>query len=207
MKKLLYTLLAVSIIFSSCKKEDEEPTNSDEVILTMDSILGTWEIISNEVIFSSETSHIVTDPIYGTQTVTVTNSLDSTWIETPDTREMRIFYVFRYDNTASQYNYSTSGVDSSVSVTYEFTYAITEDSLWLTGGESNESYYMILESKTGNNMIISSEYESTSFSPDGPGFEISYYFLDPNWDDYYTKYFKLYNTAQWEKTELPSPPQ
>ena len=28
MKKLLYTLLAVSIIFSACKKEDEEPTNS-----------------------------------------------------------------------------------------------------------------------------------------------------------------------------------
>ena len=28
MKKLLYTLLAVSIIFSACKKEDEEPTNT-----------------------------------------------------------------------------------------------------------------------------------------------------------------------------------
>jgi len=29
MKKLLYTLLAVSIIFSACKKEDEEPTNTN----------------------------------------------------------------------------------------------------------------------------------------------------------------------------------
>ena len=28
MKKLIYTLLAVSIIFSACKKEDDEPTNS-----------------------------------------------------------------------------------------------------------------------------------------------------------------------------------
>ena len=28
MKKLLYTLLAVSIIFSACEKEDEEPTNN-----------------------------------------------------------------------------------------------------------------------------------------------------------------------------------
>ena len=28
MKKLLYTLLAVSLIFSACKKEEEEPTNS-----------------------------------------------------------------------------------------------------------------------------------------------------------------------------------
>jgi len=29
MKKLLYTLLAVSIIFSACKKEDEEPNNTN----------------------------------------------------------------------------------------------------------------------------------------------------------------------------------
>ena len=29
MKKLLYTLLAVSIIFSACKKEDEEPANTN----------------------------------------------------------------------------------------------------------------------------------------------------------------------------------
>ena len=29
MKKLLYTFLAVSIIFSACKKEDEEPNNSN----------------------------------------------------------------------------------------------------------------------------------------------------------------------------------
>jgi len=29
MKKLLYTLLAVSIIFSACKKEDEDPANTN----------------------------------------------------------------------------------------------------------------------------------------------------------------------------------
>ena len=37
MKKLLYTLLAVSIIFSACKKEEDEPTNNNS-----NSIIGTW---------------------------------------------------------------------------------------------------------------------------------------------------------------------
>ena len=37
MKKLLYTFLAVSIIFSACKKEDEEPTAS---------IFGSWNVVS-----------------------------------------------------------------------------------------------------------------------------------------------------------------
>ena len=29
MKKILYTLLAVSLIFSTCKKEDDTPTNNN----------------------------------------------------------------------------------------------------------------------------------------------------------------------------------
>ena len=37
MKKLLYTLLAVSLIFSSCKKEDEEITNN-----TTSPFIGYW---------------------------------------------------------------------------------------------------------------------------------------------------------------------
>ena len=40
MKKILYTLLAVSIIFAACKKEDEEtnPVNTN----TSNSIVGVW---------------------------------------------------------------------------------------------------------------------------------------------------------------------
>ena len=41
MKKLLYALLAVSIIFSACKKEDEE-TNSANNNNTPPSIVGVW---------------------------------------------------------------------------------------------------------------------------------------------------------------------
>ena len=48
MKKLLYTFLAVSIIFSACKKEDEEPTsnNSHSIIGYWNSF--EWSIIQNE---------------------------------------------------------------------------------------------------------------------------------------------------------------
>ena len=45
MKKLLYTLLAVSIIFSACKKEEEEPTNNNTNI-TVQNIVGVWNINS-----------------------------------------------------------------------------------------------------------------------------------------------------------------
>jgi hypothetical protein len=45
MKKLLYTLLAVSIIFSACEEEDESPTNS---INDSTSIVGLWELVYYE---------------------------------------------------------------------------------------------------------------------------------------------------------------
>ena len=45
MKKLLYTLLAVSIIFSACKKEDEEPTNTgNNTGNTTATIIGEWNL-------------------------------------------------------------------------------------------------------------------------------------------------------------------
>ena len=51
MKKLLYTLLAVSIIFTACKKEDEEPTNPGN---NNTSIIGAWTI--NTLILESNIS-------------------------------------------------------------------------------------------------------------------------------------------------------
>ena len=45
MNKLLYTFLAVSLIFSACKKEEEEPTNNNTNI-TVQNIVGVWNINS-----------------------------------------------------------------------------------------------------------------------------------------------------------------
>ena len=48
MKKVLYTLLAVSIIFAACKKEE------DEVVMPVEaSIVGTWTPTSAEVNYSA----------------------------------------------------------------------------------------------------------------------------------------------------------
>ena len=55
MKKLLYTLLAVSVIFSACMKEDEEFTSNNS-----SSIIGAWTI--NTVVFESDTSSSIYSP-------------------------------------------------------------------------------------------------------------------------------------------------
>tara|TARA_B100000902_G_C26873336_1_gene698818 strand:- start:171 stop:599 length:429 start_codon:yes stop_codon:yes gene_type:complete len=62
MKKILYTLLAVSIIFSACNKEDEEPTNSvnNNTGNTTATIIGAWTI--NTVVFESATSSTIYSP-------------------------------------------------------------------------------------------------------------------------------------------------
>ena len=55
MKKLLYTFLAILMIFSACKKEDEEPS-----INNSPSIIGVW--IINTVVFESDTSSSIYSP-------------------------------------------------------------------------------------------------------------------------------------------------
>tara|TARA_B110000008_G_scaffold56223_1_gene55739 strand:+ start:140 stop:625 length:486 start_codon:yes stop_codon:yes gene_type:complete len=53
MKKLLYTFLAVSIIFSACKKEDEEPNNSgnnntgNNSSGTIADVVGVWNYVGH----------------------------------------------------------------------------------------------------------------------------------------------------------------
>jgi hypothetical protein len=47
--KILYTFLVLSLIFSACKEDDEEPTNNNLPL-----IIGAWTI--NTVIFESDTS-------------------------------------------------------------------------------------------------------------------------------------------------------
>ena len=62
MKKLLYTLLIGLLIFSACKKEDEEPTNSgnNNTGNSTATIIGSWTI--NTVVFESDTNFEDTTP-------------------------------------------------------------------------------------------------------------------------------------------------
>ena len=64
MKKLLYTLLAVSLIFSACKKEEEEPTNNtnnNNSSLTIEETI--WEVTSFVETYSSGQTFSVNIPI------------------------------------------------------------------------------------------------------------------------------------------------
>ena len=49
MKKALYTLLAVSIIFSACEKEDDTPSNTNNngnnTTNTIADVVGVWQLI------------------------------------------------------------------------------------------------------------------------------------------------------------------
>ena len=63
MKKLLYTLLAVSIIFSACKKEEEEPTNNtnnNNSSLTIEETI--WEVTSFVETYSSGQTFTINIP-------------------------------------------------------------------------------------------------------------------------------------------------
>ena len=63
MKKLLYTLLAVSIIFSACEKEDNTPTNNtgnNNTGSNTTSIIGAWTI--NTLILESNISSDTLSP-------------------------------------------------------------------------------------------------------------------------------------------------
>jgi len=48
MKKLIYTFLAVSIIFSACEKEEESnnSSNNNDTNITVQNIVGVWDINS-----------------------------------------------------------------------------------------------------------------------------------------------------------------
>ena len=63
MKKILYTLLAVSIIFSACKKEEEEPTNNtnnNNSSLTFEETI--WEVTSFVETYSSGQTFTINIP-------------------------------------------------------------------------------------------------------------------------------------------------
>ena len=64
MKKLLYLLICLPLIFNSCKKDDDSPNNGDGN--TSGSILGSWELteirtIETEGYYTSNGNKVITD--------------------------------------------------------------------------------------------------------------------------------------------------
>ena len=141
MRKLLYTFLAVSIIFAACKKEEENnnPPTSPA------SIVGTWTatnvVIDSTLIvsymgetidsLSSSGSRTLTPQILGTPTSLEFFSDGTVYVEFPDTSE----------NGTDEYLINGNILIIVGEVSFHFT--VDNSNLSLTGGEEDEDYYFL----------------------------------------------------------------
>ena len=126
MKKLLYSLLAVSIIFSSCKKEDEEPTNNTSA--NAPSIIGSWNVVS---MVYDITEGVYTSGSYPNGNFTV-NNLNS-GVSNYALVNAQLTHQFSSDGLFTQvYNDDISNNQADISYG---SFVIVEDSIFLSSGQ------------------------------------------------------------------------
>jgi hypothetical protein len=153
MKKLLYTLLAVSIVFAACKKEE------DEVVTPVaPSIVGVWTPTSMSLISSYEV--VVMGQIV--------DSGDTTYTMTPTDEGWDLGSEMEFTNTGTAIStnedgeietdsYTTSGssltITNSDGDTDNLTYTVTTTNLVLTQSET--------ETETEEGVTWTSSYDVT----------------------------------------------
>jgi hypothetical protein len=136
MKKLIYTLLAVSIVFASCNDEDEI------IAPVAPSIVGVWTPTSISVISSFEVVAMGE----------IINSFDTSYTMTPTDEEWDFPAKIEFTNTGTGIttnqdgeietdSYTTSGnsltiTNSDDEETNTFTYTVTTTDLVLTQSET-----------------------------------------------------------------------
>ena len=126
MKKIIYTLLAVSIIFAACKKEDEEPTNSGNNTTT--SIVGVWTP-TFVVMDSSLTTTIDGEIVYELNGEVMTYSGSETMTAEEADMQGDVEFTsdgnFIIDNDTSSYTYSNNVLTISEAGEEPMTFACT----------------------------------------------------------------------------------
>ena len=126
MKKLLYTLLTVSIIFSSCKKEDEGPTTNTSS--NTPSIIGSWNVVSMAY---DITEGVYTSGSYPNGSFTVTNLTSG--VSNYALENAKLTHQFSSDGLFTQiYNNDISNNQADTSYG---SFVIVEDSIFLSSGQ------------------------------------------------------------------------
>ena len=126
MKKLLYTLLSLSIIFSSCKKEDKEPTNNTSA--NAPSIIGSWNVLS---MVYDITEGVYTSGSYPNGSFTVTNL--NSGVSNYALVNAQLTHQFSSDGLFTQiYNDDISNNQADTSYG---SFVILEDSIFLSSGQ------------------------------------------------------------------------
>ena len=128
MKKILYKLLAVSIIFTACKKEDD-----DVVTQVVPSIVGDWTPTYVSVFYST-TATVMNQIVYSYDTTFTMTPTDEDW-DFPNGMEFttdRTMYVDEGDGmiTTNSYTYSANLlIVTDEEGTETSTYTVTSTSL------------------------------------------------------------------------------
>tara|TARA_B110000459_G_C16500561_1_gene443198 strand:- start:461 stop:1054 length:594 start_codon:yes stop_codon:yes gene_type:complete len=151
MKRILFILITIPLIFNSCEKEDDSVSNN-----TSGSIIGTWELEDYTI---TETDGYI-DPVFLTETVIETET------QTMSTHPINyLFWVFRDDGTFSEYHYDIDSLMRYYHRDYEKNG--NEINIIDDGNNGDIGYIMTypLTSLTNSNLNTNGEYyhEDTEF--------------------------------------------
>jgi len=147
MKKIIYTFLAVSIIFAACKKEEEEE-EEDVVTPVAASIVGDWTPTSASVNYST-TATVMGQIVYSSDTAFTMTPTDEGW-DFPNGMEFTTdgtLYVDEGDGMITTNSYTYLGnlmtvTDEEGPETRTFTVTSTSLTIMDSGTETYTDDYM-----------------------------------------------------------------
>ena len=147
MKKLLFILITIPLIFGSCEKEDDSPNSGSNN--TSGTIIGTWELED----YTGTSTQGYIDPVLLTETVLETET------NTMSTNPINLFWVYRDNGTFSEYQFNNDTISSY----QHYDYVKNGDEVSITF-EGDDIMTWTVTSLTSNNLNVSIENLTLSSS-------------------------------------------